>query len=100
MVSGNEPLPARSERTGTSYPSWGALVEAEANGYVAVAILTNAKQTWPWTEGPFATKHEAENARVRLRNRLKKEQRDLTLDPRVTAKFFVRPLWKPERRVR
>lgn len=81
---------AYSPTTGKSYESWDALVEAEANGYVAVALLTNQKQSWPWVEGPYDTKHEANNARNRMRNRFKKEAEWR----QVKAKFFVRPAWK------
>jgi hypothetical protein len=63
-VSGNA---AYSPDSGKHYPTWDALVEAEANGHVAVAVLDNGKESWPWVEGPFATKREANNARVRLR---------------------------------
>ena len=80
--------------TNTRYPSWEALVEATSNGWVAGAILNEGKTTWPWMEGPFADKQEAEKARNRLRSLFKRTMED---HPNTTAKFFVRPLWKPSR---
>lgn len=76
---------------GTEYPDWDALVEAEANGYVAVAIINDGKQQWPWVVGPYPTKREATNAKNRLRTKMKKEQPRY---PGHTFKTFVRPAWK------
>jgi hypothetical protein len=88
-------MQAYSTSTDTTYESWEALVEAESNGYLAVALLTNQKQTWPFVEGPFPTKREATNARTRMRNRFKKESE---WQAQVTGKFFVTPAWKTERK--
>lgn len=87
-------MEAYSPETNTTYPDWDALVAAESNGYVVVAIITSPKQQWPWVSGPYPTKKEAENARARLRNRMKKESRDY---PNHTYKTSVRALWKDPR---
>jgi hypothetical protein len=86
-------IEAYSTRTGTTYPTWEALVEAEANGYTVTAIVTKGKQSWPYAWGPFPDKAEADKFRVRQRNKFKREAAYST----ATAKFFVRPLWKQER---
>ena len=82
---------AFSDQTGTSYPSWDALVHAEANGYVVTAIVSNGKQSWPWSQGPYDTKTEATKAQARMRYRLRKEKEQ---HPGMTGSVFVRPLWK------
>lgn len=76
--------------SGRHYPSWDEMVSNEANGYVAVAVLSDGKRTWPYTVGPFPTKREADNARARLRSKFKRERRSGA----TTASFFVRPAWK------
>lgn len=86
-------MEAFSERTGTTYPDWEALVEAESNGYMVIAIIRNETTTWPWAEGPFASKREATNARNRLRTRLRREAADRS--PQATFNLFIRPAWKP-----
>lgn len=95
MVSRNEPTPAYSPETDTHYPSWEALVEAEANGYVVVAIITSGKETWPYIVGPIPDKDEANKARNRLRAKWKREMRQYPLGQKVT--FHVRPSWKMDR---
>lgn len=82
---------AYSERTNTHYPNWDELVAAEANGYVVVAIISSEKESWPSVIGPFPSKREANNARVRLRNRLKSKAAD---HPDASFACFVRPAWK------
>ena len=86
-------MEAYSPETNTTYPSWEALVEDEANGWVAVAVVSNGRQTWPWVVGPFPTKREANNARVRLRRESKRK----SLSPKYSASFFVRPAWRDPR---
>lgn len=83
-------MEAYSPSTNTHYPSWEALVEAEANGWVAVVLVSNDKQSWPWVEGPYSTKREAKNACARKRTEFKRSGRDHA----VTASFFVRPAWR------
>jgi hypothetical protein len=85
---------AYSEDTQTRYDTWDDLVEAEANGWVVVAIIKDGKQEWPWIVGPFATKQEASNARVRARTKWNREGYRHEHSPNSTAKFFVRPAWK------
>lgn len=76
------------------YESWEELVADTANGWVAVAIVSRGKESWPWVTGPYPTKQEANRARGRLRHKLKREIRNHECDPDTTAKFFVRPCWK------
>lgn len=91
-------MEAYSDTTGTRYPSWEALVEAEANGWVAVVIISSPRETWPYVEGPFPTKAEAERARNRLRRKWKREQQQpFPRYPNQTYKGFVRPAWKGDR---
>lgn len=85
-------MEAYSEETGQTYPNFEALVAHEANGYAVTAIISDGKQSWPWTVGPFDTKYVANLAAARLRRRMKKEQPDY---PDHTHKVFVRPCWKP-----
>lgn len=84
-------MEAYSEKTNTHYPSWDALIEEEANGYVVVAVISNGKKTWPWVIGPFNVRENAQRAQARLRYKLKK---DLKTRPGFTGKVFVRPAWK------
>lgn len=84
---------AYSETTGITYPTWEALVEAEANGWVAVAVITEGKQVWPWVVGPYPDKADAVRAQARLRTRWRREQ-STPFRPKQTAKFYVRPSWK------
>jgi hypothetical protein len=88
-------MTAYSEDTGLSYESWDALVAAEANGWVVITIITGVGGSWPWISGPFETKREATNARVRARSKWNRERRDRP--DKLTASFFVRPLWKDTR---
>lgn len=81
-----------SEATQTTYESWEALVEAEASGWVVVAIITEGASSWPWIVGPYGTKRDASNARARARNRWQRAQRARPTDH--TASFFVRAAWK------
>lgn len=87
-------MQAFSETTGRTYSSWDDLVAAEANGYVAVAILTRGASTWPWVLGPFPTKVEANRARARLRTRIRREAE---YRPTASYSLFVRPAWKDDR---
>ena len=91
-------MQAYSTTTGETYPSWEELVEAEANGWLCIALITGAHKqagkTWPFVEGPFPTKREAENARSRMRGKFKREAEHY---PGQTYKFFVRPAWKAGR---
>lgn len=74
--------------------TWDELVAAKANGWIAVGIITQGNDSWPWAAGPYATKRDAHNARVRMRGKFKRDIRNHELDTGTTAKFFVRPLWK------
>lgn len=85
-------------KSGKEYPSWEALIEAHANGYLVVAIITSGdgKKTWPYIEGPMP-KAEAERVRTNLRSKWKRQQKRMSeRDPRKTQTyaFFVRPAWK------
>lgn len=86
-------LPAYSTETGIEYPDWGALVQAESNGYVVVVIITNTKtgKSWPWTKGPFGSHAEADKYRNRTRAKWKREE---SRYPNLAYQFFVRPAWK------
>lgn len=88
-------MEAHSSSTGKTYPSWEALVEAEANGYVVVAVIADGKQTWPWVEGLYPTKAEASKARNRMRTKLNRES---TNYPSTSFRLFVRPAWKDGRK--
>lgn len=90
----NDAVEAYSVQTGKTYPSWDALVEAEANGFVVTAIISDGKRSWPWTAGPFPDKGEANRARARMRTRMKREQGRDRLAPDRTFQLFVRPAWK------
>lgn len=84
--------------SGLEYSSWEELLEAHANGYVVVAIITSGdgKKTWPYVEGPMS-KAEAERIRANLRSKWKRQQKTMhNYDPRKTQtyRFFVRPAWK------
>ena len=89
-------ISAYSQYTGLSYPNWAALVEAEANGYVVVGTIIRSwgqeQRVVPVVCGPFTTEAEAKRARVRLRNKWK---RDSEVDD--TFMVHVRPLWKEQR---
>jgi hypothetical protein len=82
---------AYSPDTDTHYDNWDALVEAESNGYVVVAIVSNGKVSWPWVVGPYDDKLQADRARARLRRKLKREQDRF---PSHTFSLYVRPAWK------
>jgi hypothetical protein len=90
---GDDPMKAYSSGSGKEYDSWEDLVAAEANGYVAVAIITHGKMTWPWVVGPFPDKAAAQRGRVRLRRKMNRERGD---DPSYQFSLFVRPVWKDE----
>lgn len=91
-------VPAWSDNTHTKYPSWDALVLAESNGWLATLILSNGKQTWTWSEGPFPGpdgKKEAKNAVVRMRKRVRKEIA-MRAPHTVLVSTSTRPAWKPK----
>lgn len=80
---------AYSEVTGKHYPTFEALVEEEANGWLATAVLTRGDETWPWSVGPFSGKREALRAAARMRRKIRAETSSAT-----TFSVFVRPAWK------
>lgn len=83
---------AYSPGTGKHYSSWDDLVAAESNGWIAVAIITDGKTSWPWSIGPFSTKGDATSASVRLRRYLNKESQE---NKNIKSfRVFVRPVWK------
>jgi len=84
---------AHSSHSGRTYPNWDALVAAEANGYVVIAVITKDSRSWPYVHGPYVDKPEAERARNRLRTRMKREQRERSYHDH-TFQLFVRPAWK------
>jgi hypothetical protein len=84
--------------SGKEYPSWDALVDAESNGYVAVAILqenTPKKGLFCWVVGPFPTKREATNAGVRIRAKYKRDL-ERAGHPLMSTliRVNIRPAWK------
>lgn len=86
-----------SDTTGITYPSWEALVEAEANGWVVVAILKSEKgsaeryTTFARVYGPFDTQAEARNYRNKVRRAFKEMLADYPTSLVVTS---VEPAWK------
>jgi hypothetical protein len=89
-------IPAFSEKTGTEYPNFDALIQAEANGWVVVVVFTNGNVTWPWILGPFKFKSSALRAKGRTVYKFKKQSANGALPHNLTAKFFVRPAWKDD----
>jgi len=87
-----KPLTVRSE-SGRIYPSWDALVEAEANGYVTVALLKGKERIFVQVFGPFPSKREATNAGVRLRTKHKRQVESLDHNPAELLAVSVRPCW-------
>lgn len=85
-------IPAYSPTTKITYDSWDALVAAESNGFVAVAMMVSRNSVWPWMVGPFATEAEANKRAAKMRRQAKKEA-----NPQLTVKVRVRPIWKPDR---
>lgn len=78
-------------RNGQTYPNWDALVAAETNGHVVVAVpKERSKSTVPWVVGPWPTKREAVNCRQRMKTKLKKVMDLKLLD------FYIRYAWKEE----
>lgn len=77
--------PAYSVETGKTYPTWDDLVAAEGNGYVV--IVTHNQFPAPAVYGPFPTKREATNAKLRAKTKLKREY---NLDH---MKFYIRVAW-------
>jgi hypothetical protein len=90
-----DPIGAYSESTNTHYDSWDDLVAAEANGYIVTAVLHRGKQTWTWSIGPYDDQRLANNAKQRLKTRIKKE-RDSHPDTELVV-ITIRPLWKDPR---
>ena len=87
---------ARTE-DGREFESWEALVESEANGWVATAILRERaprQLLFTWTVGPFSTKREAANARNRMRARYRRQEREGRSVPSDLVAINVRPAWK------
>ena len=82
---------------GRVYPNWNALLDAETNGYVVVAIITapNHRHPLPRVQGPYFTKVEAANAKQRWRTKLKREQRESY--PHHGFRLYIEPVWKDPR---
>lgn len=85
-------IPAHSPTTKTTYDNWDALVAAESNGFVAVAIMVSKNSVWPWMVGPFETEAEANKRAAKMRRQAKKEAHS-----ELTVTVRVRPIWKPDR---
>ncbi|QXV57409.1 hypothetical protein [Amycolatopsis sp. TNS106] len=91
-------MEAYSPNTDTIYPSWDALVSAEAHGFITVAILqhrhpkTGKTTTYARAFGPFSERRLARNKAAVLRRRWKVSRDDerpgLTL-----VKVATEPLW-------
>jgi poly(3-hydroxybutyrate) depolymerase len=76
-------------RNGTTYPNWDALVAAETHGFVVVAVPKElSRNVVPWVVGPWPTKREANNAKLRMKTKLKK---DYDLEQ---VRFYIRLAWK------
>lgn len=94
--------PAVSDTTGKTYENWSALVEAESNGYMLIAIITSTRngkaKRWPVAYGPYPNKHEATKAKGRLRTKWKREQREFAYRyGQQSYEFFIREAWKDPR---
>lgn len=85
-----EDVPAYSTNTNKHYPSWDALVAAEANGYVLVGKLEMPGEDVfrVAVVGPFETKTEAERARARHAARWRQEVKP------YKVRTSVRICWK------
>lgn len=92
-------IQAHSDTTGKTYENWDQLIEAEANGWLMVVIITNTKsgQVWPWIVGPMTTRKEAERKRANTRTKWKRDQ-DNGRYLHLSYQFFVRPAWKADAR--
>ena len=89
------PIPASTEG-GKQYPSWEALVEGEAHGYVAVAILRERAPRgllFPMVVGPFPTEREANNARNRIRAKYRRQEARGHVGSDLVV-ISVKPAWK------
>ena len=84
-------MQAYSVETDTYYPSWEALVAAEANGYVIVSVSERPK-TVPYVVGPFEDHAEAKRVRVRYHNSAKRAEAPHKVHT------YVRTLWKDNRK--
>jgi hypothetical protein len=92
-------VPARSADGKRVYENWDALVEAESNGWVAIAVLRErapkatvfsyAVGPWPGPDG----KRLATNAAVRIRKSHKKRDEERMHNSDLLT-VNVRPLWK------
>lgn len=96
-MSANKPseIEAYSSATNTTYPNWDALIEAEANGHVAIAVLKHQRTGTIFTAcfGPVPTKREATNMAVRIRNRHRKDMARGDSESELLV-VNVRPAWK------
>lgn len=82
--------------SGERYPSWEALVEDQANGWVATAILRERAprgSLFTWTVGPFPTKREAVNAGNRIRSKHRREDAGGHAGSDLVA-VTAKPAWK------
>lgn len=80
-----------------TYEDWDALVKAEANGYVVVAIITapNYKHPFPRVQGPYPSKVEAAKAKARWRTKLLRDQRERY--PNHKFRLHIEEMWKDPR---
>lgn len=83
-----------------AYETWDELVAAEANGYIAVAIMQERGRrrttVYAYAVGPFDTHRKARNAAASLRRKAKREDSDHPSYSLLAVN--VRPLWKADHR--
>lgn len=84
------------DQSGHRFDSWDDLVEAQANGWVATAILrerAKRESLFTWTVGPFPSKREATNAGQRIRANFRRQEKNHTAMSSLVA-VTVKPAWK------
>lgn len=77
--------------TDVTYPTYEALVAAEAHGWGVTMVCHEHTHEWPGTVGLFDTKKAAQTRAARLRAHNRRTQH---MYPNVTWTVYVRPIWK------
>lgn len=77
-----------------SYETYEELLEAEANGFVAVVLMVNTRNDYHFARvvGPYETRREAKNKTVSLRRLFKKHDPEYAHVRLLGA--HVEPVWK------
>ena len=82
---------------GRRFDTWKALIESEANGWVAVAILKEKAKRgslFTMTLGPFPSQREGNNARNRIRAKFHRQERQEKYVLSELVTITVKPAWK------